>query len=183
MDLIDHIKKGEGKTLEFKEKFPSGEQIAKTIVTFSNTAGGKLIIGVNSNNEITGLNDDDRTGYQDRVSNIIHDVIHPATAPEIYSYNIDGKNILVVEVFPGPLKPYFIKNKGKFEGTYIRIGSTNKKADIEFIQELERQRKNISFDEEITDDDDCKKINAASLSKILNEKNVRDSKATPSAFS
>lgn len=169
MDIIERIKKGEGKTLEFKEKMPSGDQIAKTLTAFSNTAGGKIVIGVNSANEITGIDCDAKTEYQDKISNIIHDMIHPALMPEIYSYNIDGKNILIIEVFPGPLKPYFIKSRGKSDGVYIRIGATNKKADSEYIQELERQRKNISYDEEIAQADESKDFDAASFRKLIGE--------------
>src|SRR5690606_24522038 len=34
-------------------------------------------------------------------------------------------------------------------GTYIRLGATNRQASLDYIQELERQRLNISFDEQI----------------------------------
>ncbi|HOD41777.1 MAG TPA: putative DNA binding domain-containing protein [Candidatus Wallbacteria bacterium] len=169
MDIIEQIKKGEGKTLEFKEKMPSGDQIAKTLTAFSNTAGGKIVIGVNSAGKIEGIDCADKTEYQDRISNIIHDTIHPAVMPEIYSYNIDGKNILIIEVFPGPLKPYFLKSRGKSDGVFIRIGATNKKADSEYIQELERQRKNISYDEEIAPADDARDFDAASFRKLIGE--------------
>lgn len=49
----------------------------------------------------------------------------------------------------GNLKPYFLKNQGKAKGTYIRIGATNRLADLENINELDRQKRHISFDEEI----------------------------------
>jgi len=45
-DIKQLIKKGESKTIEFKEKLPDGNNIAKTVVAFSNMAGGKIIIGV-----------------------------------------------------------------------------------------------------------------------------------------
>ncbi len=38
---------------------------------------------------------------------------------------------------------------GKNDGTYLRVGATNRKADFEHILELERQKRNQSFDEEI----------------------------------
>ncbi len=39
-----------------------------------------------------------------------------------------------------------MKHAGKHEGTYIRVGSTNRKASVEMIEELERQKRRISFD-------------------------------------
>ena len=41
-----NINKGEGKTIEFKEALPSKNQITKSVVAFSNTAGGKIILGI-----------------------------------------------------------------------------------------------------------------------------------------
>ena len=48
--------------------------------------------------------------------------------------------------------PYYLKSKGKLKGTYIRVGSSNRLASDEIIAELERQRRNISFDAEINFD-------------------------------
>lgn len=62
-------------------------------------------------------------------------------------HNIEGKLLLKVEVYPGRLKPYHLKEKGEMEGTFVRVESTNRKADTEIIEELWRQRMNISFDE------------------------------------
>ena len=56
MILKELIKKGESKTLELKEQLPSAINLAKTVIAFSNTAGGKIIIGVNNNREIVGIN-------------------------------------------------------------------------------------------------------------------------------
>lgn len=145
--LLD-INKGESRKLEFKEYLPESSKISKTVIAFSNGAGGKLIIGVNDNSEITGISSDEALEIPDKISNIIYDSCYPAIIPEIYIENINGKNIIVVEIFPGNLKPYYIKSKGKLKGTYIRVGATNKLSDEEMIMELERQKRNISFDEE-----------------------------------
>ena len=77
-----------------------------------------------------------------------HDLIHPLIAPDIYAYSLQDMTIIVVEVYPSPLKPHFLKNLGKATGVYIRVGATNKQADPEYVQELERQKLNISFDED-----------------------------------
>lgn len=144
------IKKGEGKTIEFKRTLPDGNHIAKTVISFSNMAGGKIIIGIeDKTTKVIGINDDEAMDFPDKISNIIHERCHPFILPEIYLVHINDAKVLVVEVFPGALKPYYLKNKGKRDGTYIRVGATNKKADMEMIMELERQKRNISFDEEL----------------------------------
>ncbi|MDD2402825.1 MAG: putative DNA binding domain-containing protein [Clostridia bacterium] len=152
MGIIEQIKKGEGKAIEFKEIIPSAEKLSKTVVSFANMAGGKMIIGVTDKGEIIGIDDDDIGMQMDRISNILHDTIHPMIIPDIYTYTIEEKTLLVIEVYPSQLKPHFLKSIGKAEGTYIRVGATNKKADFEYIQELERQKSNLSFDEDFSSD-------------------------------
>ena len=84
----------------------------------------------------------------DKISNIIYDSCSPTIVPEIYIAKAIDKNLLVVEIFPGNLKSYYIKSAGRENGTFVRVGATNKPADGEMIHELERQRLNISFDEQ-----------------------------------
>lgn len=163
--LEEIIKTGESKTIEFKEFFPSNIKIAKTIIAFANTAGGKLIIGVNDESKIVGLEDIDIFEWQDRISSILYDSCHPNIMPEFYTSNIAGKMLFIVEVSRGSLLPYYLKTKGKNEGTYIRIGATNRIASFDNIVDLERQRRNLSFDEEIDYDIDYKSINYDFLKK------------------
>jgi len=148
VNLKELIKNGENKRVEFKEQLPKNESIVKTVIAFSNTSGGKLIIGVNDNQEIVGINEDNIFELQDRITSLIFDSCYPNILPEIYTQNIDGKLLLVIEIFRGNLLPYYLKKEGKNNGTYIRIGANNRKAGFENIIELERQRRNISFDEE-----------------------------------
>ena len=164
--LKEEIKKGENKKLEFKEKLPSNEAIAKTVIAFSNTAGGKLLIGVNDDKEIVGIDEDKVFEYEEKISSIISDLCYPMILPEIYVQNIDGKVILVVEVFRGSLLPYYLKNRGKLKGTFIRVGSTNRLADENIIFELTRQRHNKTFDEEESFEFELEHLN---LDVIYNE--------------
>ena len=55
--------------------------------------------------------------------------------------------MIVVEVFPSSNRPHFLKNLGPGEGVFVRIGSTNRKADAALIQELRRMASNETFDE------------------------------------
>ncbi len=165
MSLLNAIQGGEGKSVEFKEELPSSQAIAKTVIAFSNTAGGKLIIGVNDQGEVTGLKPDvDILELQDKVASVIYDNCYPNVLPDIYTTIIDNKVLLVIEVYRGNLLPYYLKKYGKNEGAYIRIGATNRKASYENILELERQRMNLSFDQEVNREVD---FHSLDLSPIL----------------
>ncbi|KPA17509.1 transcriptional regulator [Candidatus Magnetomorum sp. HK-1] len=168
MNLLEEIKNGESKTLELKERLPKNIAIAKTVIAFANASGGKLIIGVNDQREVVGIDDENIFDIQDKIASIIYDVCYPNIIPEIYTANFDGSLVLVVEVFPGNLKPYYIKHEGKNEGTCIRIGATNRKAGYEHILELERQRRNLCFDEDIHYDYDINSLDLSSLEKEFN---------------
>lgn len=171
MILLEKIKKGENKILEFKEKLPSNDSIVKTVIAFSNTSGGQLIIGVNDKREIIGIDNEDIFDLQDKIASIIFDNCYPNIIPEIYTANIEGKILLVIEIFRGNLLPYYIKNEGKNNGTYIRIGATNRKAGYENILELERQKRNISFDEEADYESDIENIDLEALKREFSRVN------------
>ena len=150
MSLQKAIEKGEGKNLEFKVELPSGNTLAKTIIAFSNTGGGKVIIGVNNRGKIVGLKPETEIfGLQDKIASIIYETCYPNIVPDIYTTTIDNLLLLVIEVYRGNLLPYYLKKQGKDAGVYIRVGATNRKASSENILELERQRMNIGYDQEV----------------------------------
>ena len=94
MTLAEQIKKGESKILELKKQLPKNESIAKTVIAFSNTGGGKLVIGVNDQLEVVGVDDTDMFEMQDKVASIVADNCSPDIIPEIYSVNIHNKLVL-----------------------------------------------------------------------------------------
>jgi predicted HTH transcriptional regulator len=140
-------KQPETRRLEFKEEFPKGDQIARTAVAFANGAGGKIVFGIrNKPRQIVGISNDELFPLEEQVSNHIADLCAPIIVPEFYIQAAEGKNLLVIEIFPGSHKPYYLKPKGKHQGTYIRVGSANRPASQEILEELERQRRKVSFD-------------------------------------
>ncbi len=142
-----YLDQPESRRLEFKELFPKGEQLARTAVAFANGAGGRIVFGVkDSPRDIIGVDEGILFDLEERINNCIFDQCAPAIVPEVYLQSVSDKTLLVVEIFPGSNKPFYLKNKGKRNGTYIRIGSTNRKASIEMIEELERQKRKVSFD-------------------------------------
>lgn len=148
MNLWSEILLGEGKHLEFKESMPTSSNLIKTVVAFSNTGGGKILVGVNNEGIVVGLEEGlDILELQDKAASMIHDLCYPNIIPDIYTATIEGRTVLVIEVYRGNLLPYYIKKLGKESGTYLRIAATNRLASLENIQELERQRMNISFDQ------------------------------------
>ena len=61
-DILHIIKQEESETLEFKSSF--NREAIETLVAFSNTRGGKLLIGVKNDHTITGVDIEDETIQQ-----------------------------------------------------------------------------------------------------------------------
>jgi predicted HTH transcriptional regulator len=78
-DIQDLLDKPEGKQFEFKEDFPGGDAVAKTVIAFANQSGGFLIFGIRDEpREITGLEDTSVIQFEEQVTNPIHDRVAPA---------------------------------------------------------------------------------------------------------
>ena len=170
MDIKEIVKNGENKTIEFKEIIPNSKKISQTAVAFANGAGGKILIGITDDRKIVGIDEkQDIFRIIDDLNTIIYDSCYPNINADIYTENKDNKTILVIEVFPGNLKPYYIKSMGKENGVYIRVGASNRKASYENVLELERQRRNITFDEEIDWDLEYEDLNLDFLKKKFKE--------------
>jgi predicted HTH transcriptional regulator len=146
MTILDEILRApEGKTLEFKRDLSSPKPLIKTLVAFANTAGGKLVIGIDDDKKVVGV--DQPLDEEERLSSLIADSISPRLVPNIELVTVDGKTLLVVEVYLSGSRPHWVNAKGSEQGVYVRLGSTNRLADLELIAELRRSVEGIAFDE------------------------------------
>ncbi|MCX6976543.1 MAG: putative DNA binding domain-containing protein, partial [Verrucomicrobia bacterium] len=134
----------EGKTLEFKRDLSSPRPCLRTLVAFANSAGGQLILGVTDDRKIIGV--ENPLDEEERLSSLIADSISPRLVPRIEMITVEGKTLLVVEVFLSGMRRHFVKAEGLAGGTYVRLGSTNRQADAQLIAELQRGVAGISFD-------------------------------------
>lgn len=56
-ELKQLVSLGEGISLEFKRRVPRAERIAKEVVALANTHGGRILLGVDDDGTITGVDD------------------------------------------------------------------------------------------------------------------------------
>jgi predicted HTH transcriptional regulator len=148
--LTNILLQPEGRRLELKESLPTNAELAKTIIAFANDAGGELYVGIKDNpREVVGVNEEELLALEEKIASLIHDLCEPVILPEITFLQHEGKHVIRTQVYKGSAPPYYLKNKTVAEGTFIRVGSTNRLASAEMITELERQKQNISFDSEL----------------------------------
>ena len=139
---------GEGKNIEFKREIPKRhEKLLKDVIAFSNSTGGKIFIGIeDKTNEVIGIGEKNPFRLADDISNMIFDSCTPIIDPEITIQTLEGRTVVVVEVFPGRMRPYYLKSFGKEQGSYIRINGTSRPADDRKLKELELEGQKISYD-------------------------------------
>ena len=83
----------------------------------------------------------------DGIANAVSDSCTPQIILDIEPQTIEGKTVIVISVEAGKNRPYYLKSKGKENGTYIRIAGTSRQAFPEKIKELEMEGARISWDE------------------------------------
>ena len=164
MDLIDLLKRDESKTLEFKRDLSSPNGVLRTIVAFANTAGGVLLLGVeDTTRNVRGV--EEPLAMEERLANLISDNILPRLIPDIEVLPWRRTHILAIQVHPSSVRPHYLKSTGLEGGAYVRVGSTNRRADSELIDELRRFSRGETFDEQAIPDCDSEAIDFRAASE------------------
>jgi len=172
MSIHQLITHPESKTLEFKRDFSSPKPLLKSLVSFANTAGGRLVIGVADDQKILGVKNP--LDEEEKLSSLIADSISPRLVPNIEMVTIEDKTLLVVEVFLSNSRPHWLNKEGPDYGVYVRLGSSNRKADSALIAELQRTVEGVSFDEMPMPDLSVDDLDIEAAQKILGSKYTLD---------
>jgi len=102
------IAKGEHQTQDFKYCISDSRKIAKSLVAFANTDGGRLLIGVKDNGKIIGVRSDEEYYMVEAAAKIYS---NPKIDFTTQQWNVEGKIILEVMIEPSPLKPHFAQTE------------------------------------------------------------------------
>jgi predicted HTH transcriptional regulator len=168
MHLEDLLRQHEGKTLEFKRDLSSPGPALRALVAFANSAGGRLVIGVEDRTRaVVGVKAP--LDVEERLANLIADSIEPRLLPEIEIVPWRKTQVVVATVHPSALRPHHLKADGPVRGTYVRLGSTNREADAALIAELGRRSGTETFDEQPVLDLNSEAIDFAAASQCFAE--------------
>ncbi|MEM0518950.1 MULTISPECIES: RNA-binding domain-containing protein [Aequorivita] len=135
------IASGEGYNVEFKRNIPNKvKEVTEEICAFANAAGGTILLGVDDNNVIQGItfNNAKHSALQNSINEIT-----PALHCEIYPLEVDGKELVLIEVPSGESKPYVLSG-----AIYVRQGPNSQKlTTVEEMRDFFQQADKIYFDE------------------------------------
>ena len=127
-ELLEIIASGENSGIEFKRDDIRPEQLAIEVVAMANFQGGKVLLGVEDDGTISGIQ---RADLEEWVMNVFQSRIHPMILPFYEIVRLDDEKAVAVISFPqGISKPYVVRDRGR-EDVYIRVGSTSRIATRE----------------------------------------------------
>jgi ATP-dependent DNA helicase RecG len=127
-ELLEIIANGENSGVEFKQDDIRPEQLAKEVVAMANFQGGRILLGVEDDGVISGIQ---RGDLEEWVMNVFQNKIHPMILPFYEEVKLDDDKTVAVVSFPiGISKPYVVRHSGK-EEIYIRVGTTSRLATRE----------------------------------------------------
>lgn len=128
---------GEGVTQDFKKRITSCEKIAKTMVSFANNKGGRLLVGVSDDGTISGVKSEDEEKYM--ITRAAHFFCKPALEPKFEEVYLDDKIVLVVEINKSEMKPHYALGEDKKWWVYIRVKDKSVLASKIVIDVLKRE--------------------------------------------
>lgn len=128
-ELEELIANGENSGVEFKRDDVRPEQMAKEVVAMVNLRGGRILVGVEDDGTVAGINRKDLEAWI--MDTVCSRFIHPALIP-FYEEVVwtTGKRVAVVSFPQGWAKPYVLRHNDR-EDVYIRVGSTSRLATRE----------------------------------------------------
>ena len=131
------IAKGEGQELDFKYYISSASKIAKTLVAFSNSGGGRLLIGVKDNGNIIGVESEEEVYMIELAA---ERYCRPEVKLEMTSWDMDGLMVLEVYVAPGSKRPYYAKDENGKWLVYVRKEDQNLLANKVLVEVFKREK-------------------------------------------
>ena len=116
------IAEGEHQQLDFKFEISDSRKIARSLVAFANTDGGRLLVGVKDNGTIAGVRSEEEYYMIEAAAGIY---CKPEVRFTTSEWHIDGKLILEVLVEKSPDKPHRAPDKdGKWK-IFVRVKDQN----------------------------------------------------------
>ena len=97
-ELFEEIILGEDATMEFKREMPHRDSMADEIAAFANSNGGTILIGIDDNRDIVGIDLQKLDQIEKTVVEICDDKIEPTVHIFTEKFRLDDKNLLRIKI-------------------------------------------------------------------------------------
>ncbi|MCK5729327.1 MAG: putative DNA binding domain-containing protein [Methylococcales bacterium] len=105
-ELKQILEKGEDSQQQFKQLIVNGNALAAEMVAFSNSLGGKLLVGVNDDGQITGLSLEQSQALNQLISNTASHSVRPPINPMTENIKTAQGLVIIIRIKKGLNKPY-----------------------------------------------------------------------------
>lgn len=116
------IEQGEGLNLDFKFEVSDAAKIARSLVAFANTNGGKLLIGVKDNGIIKGIQSEEEFYV---IENAANNFCKPKVDFSSKEWSVKGKKVLEVSIPPSNKAPHKAPDKDGKLKAFFRFKDEN----------------------------------------------------------
>lgn len=127
---------GENDVLDFKQQITSESKIAKTMVSFANHKGGTLLVGVDDDKRILGIDPEEEKFMLEKAAGFY---CRPEIKLVIHVIHHKKVNFLEVIVPEGKEKPYYAKDDNGKWWVHIRVKDQSLLASKVVVDVLKRQ--------------------------------------------
>ena len=175
------IAEGEHQQLDFKFEINDARKIARTLSAFSNTHGGRLLIGVKDNGRIRGVQSDEEYYMAESAATLY---CKPEVHFETRNHQIDGLSVLEIYIPPHANKPVYALDHDKRWLAYIRVADENILANIIQLEVWKEEHKELGKLLEFTRSEEfllhyLEKAPGATLTKIQRDTGFRRKELVP----
>jgi predicted HTH transcriptional regulator len=104
--VLTYISEGEHLKQDFKMRIDDAQKIARSLVAFANTSGGRLLIGVKDNGNVCGVRP------EEELHMIIRSAEEFCQPPVHFSHSVwkvEGKAVLEIDIEESSAKPHLAK--------------------------------------------------------------------------
>ena len=129
---------GEGQHLEFKNRVPRPERMAREVIALANADGGKVLVGVDDDGTVLGVKDAQESFFA--LERALEDRILPPVALEVESVRVSRtREVLVVHVPASPERPHVLRPDRRPDGTlpkqraFVRVADQAVEASREAV--------------------------------------------------
>jgi len=138
------IELGEHQQQDFKFEISDSKKIARSLAAFSNTDGGKLLVGVKDNGIVAGVRSEEEY-YMVEAAAQLH--CQPEVEFKMKEWNVDGKMVLEIDIPKSKNGPYSAPDKDGKWMVYIRVKDQNILANTVLLRvwQLEKRKKGITI--------------------------------------
>lgn len=131
------IAEGEHQQLDFKFSINDSRKIAKSLGAFSNTDGGRLLVGVKDNGAIAGVRSEEEFYMVQAAAQMY---TKPEVEFDINQWVVEGKKVLEFKIPKSKQKPHYVQDYDGKWLVYIRVKDQNLLADKTLLKVWQRKK-------------------------------------------